>query len=139
SEEELTQFFEENQTRFRTVETRHVSLLPLTADALAAGVEVTEEEIAAEYERTAGQYVSPERRTVHQLTLPDAETAQAFAEGIEAGASFASVVSQTGMQTEVTELGTFAQGEITDAAVAQATFGLEENGYAVIEGAEGQR
>ncbi|WMT90475.1 SurA N-terminal domain-containing protein [Pelagibacterium sp. H642] len=139
SEEELARFFEENQTRFRTVETRHVSLLPLTAEALAAGVEVTEEEIAAEYERTAGQYVSPERRTVHQLTLPDAEAAQAFAEGIEAGASFASVVSQTGMQTEVTELGTFAQGEITDAAVAQATFGLEENGYAVIEGAEGQR
>lgn len=139
SEEELTQFFEENQTRFRTVETRHVSLLPLTAEALAAGVEVTEEEIAAEYERTAGQNVSPERRTVHQLTLPDAETAQAFAEGIEAGASFASVVSQTGLQTEVTELGTFAQGEITDAAVAQAAFGLEENGYAVIEGTEGQR
>ena len=139
TEEELTQFFNENQTRFRTVETRLVSLLPLTAEALAAGVEVTEEEIAAEYERTAAQYVAPERRTVHQLALPDEATAQAFSDGAAAGASFASVVSEAGLQTQVTELGTFAQGEITDAAVAEAAFGLEENGYAVVEGAEGQR
>lgn len=139
TEEELTQFFAENQTRFRTVETRLVSLLPLTAEALAPGVEVTEEQVAAEYERTASQYVAPERRTIHQLTLPDAEAAQAFADGIAAGASFASVVSETGLQTEVAELGTFAQSEMTDAAVAEAAFGLEENGYAVIEGAEGQR
>ncbi|WP_332714521.1 peptidylprolyl isomerase [Pelagibacterium mangrovi] len=139
TEEELTQFFEENQTRFRTVETRTVSLLPLTAEALAPGVEVTEDEIAAEYEQTASQFVTPERRTIHQLALPDAEAAQAFADGIEAGSSFASVVSETGLQTEVAELGNLARSEITDAAVAQAAFELEENGYAVIEGASGQR
>lgn len=139
SEEELTQFFEENQSRFRTVETRVVSLLPLTAETLAQGIEVTEEEIAAEYEQTAGQYVAPERRTIHQLALPDEETAQAFTEGLESGESFASVVSDTGLQTEVTEIGTFAQAEMTDAALAETAFGLEENGYAVVEGAGGQR
>lgn len=139
TEEELTQFFEENQNRFRTVETRTVRLLPLTAEALAKGIEVSEEEIAAEYEQTSDQYVMTERRTIHQLPLPDAEAAQAFTDGLAAGETFASVVSETGLQTEVTEIGTFAQAEMTNAALAETAFGLEENGYAVIEGAGGQR
>lgn len=139
SEADLAQFFEENQARFRTVETRVVSLLPLTAEALAEGVEVSEGEIAAEYERRAGQFVAPERRTIHQLLLPDAEAAQAFTDGLATGESFASVVSETGLQTGVTEIGTFAQAEMTDAALAETAFGLEENGYAIVEGAGGQR
>lgn len=136
---ELQQFFEENQVRFRTEETRVVNLLPLTVDALAQGVDVTEGEIAAEYERIGARFIAPERRTIHQLALPDEETAQAFVAGIEAGASFASIVSQEGLQTEVTEIGTLAQDEIEDTALADAAFGLGENGYAVVDGAQGQR
>jgi peptidyl-prolyl cis-trans isomerase D len=139
SDEELQQFFTENQTRFRTVETRSVSLLPLTVDALAQGVEVTEEEIAAEYERIAGQFVAPERRAISQLVLADAEAAQPFIDGAESGASFASVVSEAGLQTEVASLGTLAENQITDANLAQAAFGLEQNGYVVLEGSNGYR
>lgn len=139
SEEDLQQFFTENQGRFRTVETRVVSLLPLTAEALAQGAEVTEEEIAAEYERISAQFVAPERRAISQLVLPDAEAAQPFIDGAERGASFASVVSETGLQTEVASLGTLAESQITDTNLAQAAFGLEQNGYVVLEGSNGYR
>lgn len=139
SEDELAQFFDENQTRFRTVETRVVELLPLTAEALAQGVEVSEAEIAAEYERRAAQFVAPERRTIHQLSLAGTDAARAFTEGLAEGASFASVVSETGLQTAVAELGTFALTEMTDGTLAEAAFTLEENGYTVIEGPGGQR
>ncbi|WP_417581466.1 SurA N-terminal domain-containing protein [Pelagibacterium sp.] len=139
SEQDLQQFFEENRGRFRTVETRVVSLLPLTVDALAQGVDVTEDEVAAEYERSAGQFVAPERRTISQLILADADAAQPFVDGAESGASFASVVSETGLQTEVSSLGTLAQNQITDANLAQTAFGLEENGFAVLEGSNGFR
>src|SRR5690606_24412958 len=92
----------------------------------------------AEYERTGAQFVAPERRTIHLPALPAAEAVQAFAEGAESGASFASVVSVTGLQTEVVEIGTLAEGEVTNATVAEAAFGLDENGYTVIEAPDGQ-
>lgn len=139
TDEELNQFFTENQERFRTVETRSVTLLPLTADALAAGMDISDEDIAAEYERTSDQYLTGERRTIHQLVLLDEEAAALFESGVEANRSFASVVSEAGLQTSVTELGVFEQDELTDTSVAEAAFALEEGDYSVIDGADGRR
>ncbi|SDG77736.1 peptidylprolyl isomerase [Pelagibacterium luteolum] len=140
TEEQLAQFFAENQDRFRTVETRSVTLLPLTSEALAAGMEISDQDIAAEYERTGDQYVVGERRTIHQVTLPDADAAALFEAGLASGRSFASVVSEAGLQTSVSELGVFEQGELTDPTVADAAFALDEGGYSMInDDAGGQR
>src|SRR5690606_19259425 len=128
-EAQLAQFFSENQNRFRTVETREITLLPLTVPALAAGIAVDEAEIAAEYERTAAQYAVDARRTIHQLPLPDAESAAIFEAALLAGESFASAVSEAGLQTGVSALGTLTAAEITDPALAQAALGLDEGGY----------
>ncbi|HWJ88435.1 MAG TPA: SurA N-terminal domain-containing protein [Pelagibacterium sp.] len=138
-EADLEQFFEENKSRFRTVETRVVSLLPLTADALARGVELDDAEVVAEYERTAAQFIAPERRTIHQLALPDEDAAQVFADALEAGDSFAAAVSQAGLQTGVNEIGTVAEAELTDPVLAEAAFALDANGYAVVESTNGPR
>ena len=139
TEEELTQFFADSQERYRTEETRQVTILPLSAEALAAGVEVSEEDVAAAYERNAAQYERAETRTIHQLPLPDEAAVALFEAGLEDGSSFAGLVSEAGLQTEVTEIGALTEAEVTDPAVAEAAFGLEENGYTVIEGPEGAR
>lgn len=139
SEQDLSQFFDENQERFRTVETRIVQILLLTADTLAAGMEAGEAEIAAEYERTAAQYTAPERRSIHQLLLTDPDSEALFQAGIDQGRSFASVVSEAGLQTEVDDLGTVAEAEISDSALAGLAFQLPENGYDILEGPQGAR
>lgn len=138
-EADLEQFFEENKSRFRTVETRVVSLLPLTADALARGVELDDAEVVAEYERIAAQFIAPERRTIHQLALPDEDAAQVFVDALEAGDSFAAAVSEAGLQTGVNEIGTVAEAELTDPVLAEAAFALDANGYAVVESTNGPR
>ena len=61
--------------------------------------------------------------------LAHAEAAQPFIDGAESGASFASVVSEAGLQTEVASLGTLAESQITDANLAGAlrqVIGLSE-------------
>lgn len=138
SEDELAQFFEENQNRFRTEETRVVRLLPLTPEALAAGVEISDEQIQAEYDRTAANFTTIEQRRISQLPL-DADTAQLFEQGLEDGRAFADLVVEAGAETRVAPLGVFARNQINDAVLAETAFALPENGYAVIGGALGQR
>lgn len=132
SEEALARFFEENLSRFRLPETRVATLLPLTAEALAQGMTLSEADIAAEYERTSGQYVAPERRTIHQLVLPDDATAQLFADGSDQGRSFAALVSEAGLQLEVETLGTLSEAEISDPQLAATAFALDANGFGLI-------
>lgn len=139
SEDELAQFFTENQNRFRTVETRRVHLLPLTAEAVAEGIEVSEAQVVAEYERTAAQYTTIEQRTVHQLLLENGETARLFELGLNSGRSFEDLVAEAGLQARVSRLGTFAQAQMTDPALAAAAFSLSEGAYSIIDGALGQR
>jgi peptidyl-prolyl cis-trans isomerase D len=139
SEDELTQFFAENQERFRTQETRTVRLLPLTPEALAAGVEISDAQIEAEYQRTAANYVTVEQRRISQLLLNDADTLAAFEQGLAEGRDFADLTVEAGVETNVSPLGLFAQNQINDTALARAAFELEEGGFAIIPGALGQR
>lgn len=139
SESDLSQFFTENQERFRTEETRVVRLLPLTPEALAAGVDITDAQIEAEYERTAASYVTVEQRRISQLLLNDPETLALFEAGLAEGRDFADLTLEAGVETDVSPLGLFAQTQLTDTALAQAAFSLPEGGFAIIPGALGQR
>jgi len=137
TEEDLAAYLTENQTAFRTAETRTIDILAFTPETLAATKTIPEEEIAAEYERRRAQFVQPERRTIEQVVLQNDEQAAQFEEAAAEGTPFETAVEQAGLTP--TSLGTQAQSEITDAALAEAAFGLEEGGYAVIGGAAGQR
>lgn len=139
SEEELATFFDENQTRFQTEETRRIRLLPLTAAALADGVEVTEAQIAAEYERQTAQFTTVEQRTVHQLPLSTPELVAAFEAGLAEGTPFLEIAEANGVAGNVTNLGTLARTQMTDPTLAQTAFGLDEGAFAIIGGAMGQR
>lgn len=137
TDEQLAAYLTEHQAEFRTPETRTVDILAFSPETLAATKTIPEEEIAAAYEQRQAQFVQPERRTIEQVVLEGEEQAAVFEQALAEGRPFEEVLVETGLIP--TSLGTQAQAEITDAALAEAAFALEEGGYAVIEGAAGQR
>ncbi|HEY8576261.1 MAG TPA: SurA N-terminal domain-containing protein [Devosia sp.] len=136
TEEELAAYLVEHQAEFRTVETRSVQMLRLSAADLAATKTISEEAISAEYERTKGNLAQAERRTIQQVALND-EQAAAFQAGLAAGTPFATLVADAGLTP--TDLGTLSQAEITDANLAQAAFSVAPGSFVVIPGIGGQR
>lgn len=137
TEEELAAYLTENQNEFRTVETRNVQMLRLSTADLAATKTFSDDAIAAEYERTKASLTKAERRTIQQVVL-NADQVTAFEAGLAAGTPFETLVADAGLT--VSELGTLAQPDITDAGLATAVFALPGVGsYAVIDGAVGKR
>jgi peptidyl-prolyl cis-trans isomerase D len=136
TEEELVAYLSEHQSEFRTVETRQVRMLRLSPADLAATKTVDEAAVAAEYERTSASLTQPERRTIQQVVLTP-EQAATFEAGKAAGTPFDVLVAQVGATP--TELGTLAQAQVTDTALASAAFGLAEGDFAIISGVGGQR
>ncbi|GLQ09429.1 peptidyl-prolyl cis-trans isomerase [Devosia yakushimensis] len=136
TEEELAAYLTEHQTEFRTVETRTVQMLELSPATLAKTKTIADDTIAAEYERTKASLVTPERRTIQQVVL-NAEQVTAFEAGQTAGTPFETLVTTAGLTP--TDLGTLAQANITDTALATAAFGLPQGGFAIIDGVAGKR
>ena len=136
TEEELAAYLAEHQAEFRTVETRPTRMLVLSPTSLAAAKTISDEAIAAEYERTKDSLTQPERRTIEQVVL-NADQAAAFEAGLAAGTSFEQLVAEAGLTP--TSLGTLAESQVTDPALASAAFGLDAGDFTVIEGAAGRR
>jgi peptidyl-prolyl cis-trans isomerase D len=136
TEAELADYLAEHQAEFRTVETRNVQMLRLSAAELAAAKTVTEEAIAAEYERTKANLTKAERRTIQQVVLNEEQVA-AFEAGLAAGTPFEGLVAEAGVTP--TDLGTLAQADINDANLANAAFGLQQGEFVLIDGVAGKR
>jgi len=137
TEEELATYLEANQARYRTVPTRTVDVVALDIPSLAATQDISDADIAAEYERTRDQRIRPERRTIRQVPLSTPAQQGWFERGRVAGRSFDELVAETGLTP--TDLGTLAQSAISDAALAEAAFGLADGDFAIIPGIGGQR
>ena len=136
TEEELAAYLAEHQAEYRTVETRKVQLLDLSIASLAATKQFDEAAIAAEYERIKDTLSTPERRTIEQVVL-NAEQKAAFEAGLAEGKDFATLASENGLTP--TTLGTLTRAQVTDPALAEAAFGLEQGGVAFVPGVAGQR
>jgi peptidyl-prolyl cis-trans isomerase D len=134
---EMQAYLTEHQDQYRTTETRTVELLALTPEMLAAAKTIPEEEIAAEYERTKESLTRPERRTIRQVVMPDDTAAATFEAGKVDGRTFDDLVAQ--FDLPVTDLGTLAQSEVNDQALAAAAFALAEGEFVVIPGIGGKR
>jgi peptidyl-prolyl cis-trans isomerase D len=136
TEEELAAYLTAHQADYRTRETRAADILVLTLDTLAATETVTDEEIAAEYERTKASRVRIETRTIVQAALDPAQK-DTFETGLAAGRMLDELVAETGVS--LTTLGTLTRAQVTDAALADAAFGLAVGEGKVIPGVGGSR
>lgn len=137
TDEELAAYLAEHQSEFRTVDTRKVKLLELSVPSLAATKTVDEAAIAAEYERTQSTMTTPEKRSIEQVVLSTPEAVAAFEAGLAAGTDFATLATEAGLTPA--SIGTLARSEVTDTRLAEAAFGLEEGGFAIIDGIGGKR
>ncbi len=137
TEEELAAYLAEHQAEFRTVETRTVKLLDLSMASLAAIKTIAEDAVVAEYEKTRASLTTPERRTIEQVSLSTPELQAQFEAGLAAGTDFGTLIAEAGLTPS--SLGTLTRAEITDTRLAEAAFGLAEDGFAIIEGIGGKR
>lgn len=135
-ESALRAYYEENGDEFLAPETREVAVLDVTPQALASQVDVTDEQVRADYEARRDQYDRPERREIQQIVFPDMAAAREGFQALQDGKDFIEVATQQGMSEDDTRLGTLTRAEITDPAIADAAFSLQEGAYSEpVEGA----
>ena len=136
TEDELKTYFEENKSEFDAPEFRSFQLLVVDPESVANAASVSDDEARSEYEQVkTSKYGSPERRNFLQLPFDNAQLAKEAAEKIAGGATFEDVVTQAGKNVGDLAFGLKTKDEIIDPAIADAVFGLDENGVSdAIEG-----
>jgi peptidyl-prolyl cis-trans isomerase D len=134
---ELADYLKQHQAEYRTPEIRKVDVLSFSLDSLAATKTISDAQIAAEYDRTKGSLTKAEKRDIKQVVLPDDAAVKAFTDGQAAGKSFDELAKAANLP--VTDLGTLAQSDVTDPALAKAAFGLAQGAFTVIDGVVGKR
>lgn len=97
SDEEVADYYENNQQQFQQPEQVTARYLVLSLDSLAGDVEVSEEEIRALYEERAEELANEERRAAHILIEDGAEasdTMDTIQQRLEDGEAFADLAAE---------------------------------------------
>jgi peptidyl-prolyl cis-trans isomerase D len=124
--EQLAKYFEERKILFRAPEYRKIVVLALTPAELASAFEVSDADLKKAYEERKARYVTPERRHLQQIAFPNKDEAQAAADRIAKGATFAAIAAERNLKDSDIDLGTVAKSTMVDRAVADAAFALKQ-------------
>lgn len=124
--EELTKYFDEHKVLFRAPEYRKLVLLSLTPAEQAKWMTVSDADAKKYFEQHKNEFGTPERRHVLQMVFQKPEEAQAAADAIAKGKSFADVAKERGLKDSDIDLGTVTKSGIIDPAIAKAAFDLKE-------------
>src|SRR5712691_10711678 len=124
--EVLAKYFEERKILLRAPEHRKLVVVSLIPSEQARWIEISDADIKRTYEERRARYVTPERRHVEQIDFPSVEAAQAAAERIAKGTTFAEIAKELGKTEKDIDLGTVAKAGMIDRAVADAAFALKE-------------
>ncbi len=126
TEEELSQFYEDMAEELMIPEKRDVTVMYLSDDDLAAGIEITADEIAAYYKEHIEEYEQPEKRYALQMVFDDEQEAKNAAAKLAAGENFAAVAAEYGQKAEDIDLGFVSRSEVAE-ELADVIFGLGIN------------
>lgn len=106
SDEQLKAYFAENTANFMLPETKRLTYVQLSPDALIESIDIPEEDLRAEFEARVNQYNTPERRLVERLVYLDEEEANRAAAALEvAGTTFETLVDERGLALADIDLG----------------------------------
>ena len=106
SDEQLKTYFAENTADFILPETKRLTYVQLSPDALIESIDIHEEDLRAEFEARVNQYNTPERRLVERLVYLDEEEANRAAAALEvAGTTFETLVDDRGLALADIDLG----------------------------------
>ena len=124
--EVLAKYFEERKNLFRTPEYRKLVIVSLIPSEQARWIEISDADLKRAYEERRARYVTPERRHILQIDFPSVEAANAAAERIAKGATFAEIAKELGKSEKDIDLGTVPKAAVIDRAAADAAFALKE-------------
>lgn len=106
TDEQLQTYFEENTVNFMLPETKRLTYVQLSPDALIESIDVPEEDLRAEFDARVNQYNTPERRLVERLVYLDEEEANRAAAALEvSGTTFETLVDERGLTLADIDLG----------------------------------
>ena len=106
SDATLRSYFDENIDEFMLAETKRITYVHLSPDALIQGIEVPQEELEAEFKARADEYNRPERRLVERLVYLDEESTNLAAAALEvSGTTFEALVAKRGLALADIDLG----------------------------------
>jgi len=126
SPEALAKYFEERKVLFRAPEYRKLVVVSLIPSEQAKWIEISDADLKRAYEERRTRFGTPEWRHVEQIDFPSVEAAQAAADRIAQGTSFADVAKELGKSEKDIDLGTVTKAGMIDRAVADAAFALKE-------------
>jgi peptidyl-prolyl cis-trans isomerase D len=126
TDEELSKYFDERKIMFRAPEYRKIDVVAVTPAELAKWMEISDDDIKSTYQKEISRFTTPERRHIQQIIFPTMADAQAAADHIKSGTSFAAIAAERGLKEQDTDLGTVAKSTIVDPAEADAAFALKE-------------
>jgi peptidyl-prolyl cis-trans isomerase D len=124
--DELQKYFDARKILFRAPEYRKIDVVTVTPAELARWAEISDDDLKKAYDERRSRFSTPERRHVEQIVFPDAAEAQAAADRLKSGLSFAALAAERGLKEQDIDLGTVAKSAIIDPAVADAAFALKE-------------
>jgi peptidyl-prolyl cis-trans isomerase D len=124
TEAELKTFYEAHPQLFTAPAYRSLTLLKIEPQDLAAGINISEEDLVKAYEAHRADYGTPEKRTIQQMTFATLDEAKAAKQRINQGTDFLTLAQEKGLQEKDITLGDRSRGEIPDKAIADAVFAL---------------
>ncbi len=131
----LKSFFEARRSDFRTPETRHITVLELTTEAVRSAMTIDEADLRRSYDANIARFTTAERRRIEQIRFPDRAAAEAARQALRTGKSFAEVAEAAGVAEGDRQLGLLTRAAMIDTKVADAAFALEAEAISdVVEG-----
>jgi peptidyl-prolyl cis-trans isomerase D len=124
--DQLHQYFESHKMLFRAPEYRKIDTIAATPAEMAKWMEISDDDLKKAYDARRANFTTPERRHIEQIVFPTMADAQAAADRIKSGTSFAAIATERGLKTQDIDLGTVAKSGMVDPAVADAAFALKE-------------
>jgi peptidyl-prolyl cis-trans isomerase D len=126
SEDQLSKYFDDRKILFRAPEYRKINIVTATPAELAKWMEISDDDLKKAYDQRRASFTTPERRHVEQIVFPTLADAQAAADRIKGGASFAEIAGGRGLKEQDIDLGSVPKSRIVEPAVADAAFALKE-------------
>ena len=106
TDEQLKDYFSENTETFMLPETKLLTYVQLSPEALIDSIDVVEADLRAEFNARVNQYNAPERRLVERLVYLDEEEANRAAVALEmTGTTFEALVDERGLTLADIDLG----------------------------------
>lgn len=124
----LVAYHAANEARYTRPETRRIVYAAATPDSVAAGIEISEEDLRAAYDAAPHAFGTPERRIIDRIGFRDMAEAEAARARLDAGEiDFDALGSERGLAASEIEQGTLVAEDIPEAA-RDAVFGAEGPG-----------